>query len=136
MFVCFIVCLSFVNLFYCFFVFACLIVYLFVCLIVCLSVLLFVCLSVLLFVCLSVQLLSDEINQLRMAHSVTIAKISEHKRKQVELSHRVLKVRGRGRGGGRTHDSFLQRYFHTCTPPHVRLSCLANFPGDMFVAVH
>ena len=27
-----------------------------------------------------------------MAHSVTVAKISEYKRKQTELSHRVLKV--------------------------------------------
>ncbi len=39
-----------------------------------------------------VQILSEEINQLRMAHAVTIAKISEHKRKQIELGHRVLKV--------------------------------------------
>jgi predicted solute-binding protein len=36
-----------------------------------------------------------------MSHSVTVAKISEHKRKQIELSHRVLKVGaslGKGRG--------------------------------------
>lgn len=40
------------------------------------------------------QILGEEINKLRMAHSVTVAKISEHKRKQIELSHRVLKVSG------------------------------------------
>ena len=45
-----------------------------------------------LFYLLLLQTLTDTIVQLRTTHSVTIAKIAEHKRKQIELNHRVLKV--------------------------------------------
>lgn len=38
------------------------------------------------------QIISEEIAELQRAHATTVAKIAEHKRKLVELSHRVLKV--------------------------------------------
>lgn len=64
-----------------------------------------------------------------MAHSVTIAKISEHKRKQIELSHRILKVRQRKGGRERVRSLYIVGPILGSTD-ETELS--VNFPPLMF----
>ena len=37
--------------------------------------------------------MSDEVVELQKAHSTTMAKLAEYKRKHLELGHRILEVR-------------------------------------------